>query len=100
MDGIKGQAKPEQIEAWKKEYGEIFVAEADDCVAYFKKPSRSQLSYAMTLQSDPLKMTETILKACFIGGSEVMINDLDHLLGASAIADSLITSKQVAVKKL
>lgn len=97
---IEGEVTQEQIEAWKREYGTIVEGRADDCVAYFKRPSRQQISYAQTLQNDPLKMAETLLKACFVGGSDKIYTDLEHLLGAGSIVDSLITIKTIEVKKL
>lgn len=97
---IKGVASAAQIESWKREFSDIYTAEAEDGIAYFKKPSRQQLGYAMTLKSDPLKMTETILKGCFVGGDERFINETDYMLGAASIVELLIQAKEVKLKKL
>ncbi len=35
-----GEASPEQLDLWKEKYGEIFTAQSNGQVAYFKKPGR------------------------------------------------------------
>ena len=35
---------PEQIEAWKKKWGDVFCVTVGDKVAYLKRPSRQALS--------------------------------------------------------
>ena len=34
---LVGQAAPEQIEAWKREHGDVFIATVGDSVCYLKK---------------------------------------------------------------
>ncbi len=87
-----------QIEQWKKEHGKVFVAEADGHKAYYRKPTRKDLSYALTLQNQPLDMTETLLKNCFLGGDSIMHEDTDYLLGCSGeLTDRMINIKKVEV---
>ncbi len=88
------------IEQWKKKHGDVFYTSADGHKAYFRKPNRKELSYAMALQDDPLKMTEVMLKSCFLGGDTIFFDDTEYLLGCSALADALIQIKQVEVGKL
>lgn len=88
----------EQVEQWKKEHGKVFVASADGHKAYYRKPTRKDLSYAMTLQSQPLEMTEALLKNCFLGGDSVMHEETDYLLGCSGeLTERMITIKKVEV---
>lgn len=94
----KNEVTAAQIEQWKKEHGKVFVAEADGYKAYYRKPTRKDLSYAMTLQNQPLDMTETLLKSCFLGGDAIMHEETDYLLGCSGeLTDRMISIKKVEV---
>lgn len=99
---LKGQATPEQIEAWKKQYGEVVEAKAEGHVAYFKKPTRPQLSYAMSLenQGKTLEMVEHVLKSCYLSGSDVFLKNTDYMLGAAGVVERLVSVKQVEIKNL
>lgn len=92
----KNEVTAAQIEQWKKEHGKVFVAEADGHKAYYRKPTRKDLSYAMTLQNQPLEMTETLLKSCFLGGDSIMHEETDYLLGCSGE----LVEKMIAIKKV
>ena len=94
----KKRITTEEVEQWKKQYGKVFVAIADGHKAYYRKPTRKDLSYAMTLQSQPLDMTETLLKSCFLGGDSVMHEETDYLLGCSGeLVEKMINIKKVEV---
>lgn len=94
----KNEVTAAQIEQWKKEHGKVFVAEADGHKAYYRKPTRKDLSYAMTLQNQPLEMTETLLKSCFLGGDSIMHEETDYLLGCSGeLVEKMINIKKVEV---
>ena len=97
---MNGQATEVQIKKWKEEHGDVFFAKSDGHIAYFRKPKRQELSYSMTMQDDPLKMAESLLKSCFIGGSEVFLNDLEFLLGAAELMDQLMAVKKAELGKL
>lgn len=97
---LTGQASEDQIAIWKYKHGEIFSAVADNHIAYFKKPSRQQLAYSMMLQNNPAKQTESILKGCFVGGSETILTNSDYFLGASSIVKTLVADKTIEVEKL
>lgn len=86
-----------QIEQWKKEYGKVFYAEADGYKAYYKKPSRQELSYAMTLKEQPLDMYEMLLKSCFLGGDAILYEDAEYLMGSADLAERMISVKSVEV---
>lgn len=95
-----GQATQEQINSWKAKYGSVFYTTADNRIAYFRKPNRKELSYAMRLQDDPLAMIEMVLKSCRIGGDDTFIKDAEYLMGASALVEKLISVKKTEVGKL
>lgn len=95
-----GEATPEQIESWKAKHGDVFTAVSESHIAYFVKPSRKQLSYAMSIENDKLKFLETIFKSCCVGGSEIFLTDTEYLLGASELLNELVTAKKVELGKL
>lgn len=95
-----GQATPKEIEAWKSKHGKIFYACADNHIAYFRKPTRKELSYAMRLKDDELAMTEMILKECYVGGSEIFYQNVEFMLGASGLVDKLLSVKSAEVGEL
>lgn len=85
-----------QVEQWKKEHGRVFTATADGRTAYYRKPTRKDLSYALTLKGQPLDMDEALLRNCFLGG-EPLHEDADCLLGMDGLVDKMITVKNVEV---
>jgi hypothetical protein len=97
---LTGQAAETQIVKWKNQFGEIFTATVDNHIAYFKKPTRQQLAYAMMLQNNMLKQTETLLKSCFVGGSEAILTEADYFLSAVDLYKKLTAVKKVELGKL
>ena len=97
---LKGQATDEQIKAWKEKYEPIFFTKSDGHIAYFRKPSRQEVSYAMSLQSDPMKASESLLKSCCIGGSEVFYKEPGYIIGAADLVETLMDIKKVELGKL
>lgn len=98
---LVGQATPEQIEAWKRQYGDIFAVTVGDGICYLKKPSRKALGYAtFASKSDPLKFNEVILNECWIDGDESIRTDDSKFLGLSGVLSELIEVKEAEIKKL
>jgi len=97
---LTGQATDEQIKAWKEKHGNVFFTKAEGNIAYFRKPTRQELGYAMTMQNDPLKMSESLLKSCYIFGSDVFTTDTEFMLGAAELMERLISVKKVELGKL
>ena len=91
-----------QIEEWKQQHGKVFECSADGETAYFRKPTRTELSYALALQANnkSIEMIEHILKSCYLGGSRVFLEDTDYMLGAADLVNSLVQVKHVEVKNL
>lgn len=92
----KKEITAEQVEQWKREHGKVFVAKADGLTAYYRKPTRKDLSYAMTLKEQPLDMYETLLRNCYLGGA-ALHEDMDYLLGLYSLAEMMIHVKSVEV---
>ena len=49
----------------------MYVAKAEGLVGYFRKPTRKELSYAMTLREKPLEMTERVATLAEVVGASV-----------------------------
>lgn len=91
----------EQIDAWKKQHGDIYAIKVDGKIAYLKKPDRKTLSFASVAgQKDPMKFNEIILENCFIGGDEEIKKDDSLFLAASAKIVELIEVKEAELVKL
>ena len=91
----------EQIDAWKKQYGDIFAIKVDGKTAYLKKPDRRTLSFASVAgQKDPMKFNEIVLENCFIGGDEEIKKDDSLFLAASSKIVELIEVKEAELVKL
>lgn len=99
---LVGQATPEQIEAWKKEYGDdIYAIIVGDGVLYVRKPNRRDLGYAsMGSKKDSLNYIESVMKNCKLGGDESIITEDGKFMGASAQMATLIDVKEAELKKL
>ena len=97
---LVGQATPEQIEAWKRQYGDVFVATVDDSICYLKRPSRKALGYAsFASKNNPLNFNEVILNDCWLGGDESIKTDDSKFLGVSVVLPELIELKEAELKK-
>ncbi len=98
---MKGQATAEQIEAWKRQYGEIMALKVDGRVCYLKKPSRKALGYAaMAGKDNPIKFNEVIMNDCFVGGCEEIKTDDTLFLSASSKIGELVEVKEAELEKL
>ena len=98
---LTGQATAEQIQEWKAKHGDIFSVKVDGHVCYLHKPSRRTISYAsVAAKTDPLKFNETLLRECWLGGSEAIRNDDDKFLAAGGILERIVEIKTAELEKL
>lgn len=96
-----GQATPEQIEAWKKQYGVVYAIIVDGKICYLKKPGRKEMSYAASIgTTDPMGMVEGILTTCFLGGCEDFKTDDDLFLAAASQLEGIVATKHAELVKL
>lgn len=92
-----------QIEDWKKKHGEIIQYTVEDKEAYFRKPTRQEMSYAAVSSNqmkDALKYTETLMRSCFLGGDTEILEKDEYFLGAAPVIDALTEVKAGEIKKL
>lgn len=96
-----GQATAEQIKEWKEAHGDVFTIKTEGHICYLKKPSRKAISYASVAgKTDPLKFNETLLRECWLGGSEDIRKNDDMFMAASGVLDQLIDVKEAELEKL
>lgn len=91
--------KQEQIDAWKKEHGELFLISVEDKSCVLRKPTRMELSFVSGV-TDPMQFTETLLKQLWLDGDKEMLEDDDYFLAISGKLDQVIKFKEAEVKKL
>lgn len=91
----------EQIDAWKKQHGDIFQLEVEGHVAILKKPSRKVMSLALsTGKTDPIKFGEIILKNTWIDGDTAIQDDDRLFFGAMQQLDQMFEMADAELKKL
>jgi len=91
----------DQINEWKKKYGDVFKIEVDGHVAYVKSPDRKTLSYAGSIGTkDPIKFNEIILGNCWLGGDETIKTDDSLFLGVGQVLGEIIKVKEASIAKL
>ena len=101
QEALVGQATVAEIDEWKKRHGDIDAIKVDGHVCYLRKPTRRDLSFASSAgKKDPLKFNETLLRDCWLGGSEAIRRDDDKFMGASGVLDKIIPDAEAELEKL
>lgn len=91
------------IEGWKKQHGDVIQYTVEDKVAYFRKPTRQEISYASVASNqmkDVIKYSETLMNSCFVGGDREILEKDEYFIGAMAVIEALAEVKTGEVKKL
>lgn len=91
--------KKEQIDAWKKQHGDIYLITVEDKSCVLRKPTRQELSFVSGI-TDPMQFTETLLKHLWLGGDEDMQERDEYFLAISSKLDTVLKLKEAEVKKL
>jgi hypothetical protein len=69
-------------------------------VGFVRKPTRDELSAALTIKNDPLKQVEELLLDCWLGGDEELLKDEDLFQGAAATFMELMEISKGTLTKL
>lgn len=95
------KATQEQIEAWKKEHGQVhkITAEDENLAAYCRRPKRKEMSFLGQIK-DPIKFNEKLLDVCWIAGDQEIKTDDNVFLGLSEKIPMLLEYSQVKLEKL
>ena len=95
MTELKGQATPEQIEAWKEKHGDVYRYEADGKVGYLKTVDRNTYAAAAAkVTTSPAKFNETIIDNCWLGGAEELRKEDKYFFGLSDFVEELMAKKK------
>ncbi|MBK5213636.1 MAG: hypothetical protein JJE55_08260 [Flavobacteriaceae bacterium] len=99
---MKGSEIPqEQIDKWKKQFDVVFRIGPTEkgYVGYCRNATRQEMSF-LSVQKDPIKFNEGLLKACWLDGDkEIQERDAIFMGLASQIAQ-LMHSEEVKMEKL
>ncbi|KGO89736.1 hypothetical protein [Flavobacterium suncheonense] len=91
----------EQIDAWKRQHGNVMKITVDDKVGYFKTLSRKGYSYASQIGAkDPMQFNEAVLKDCFIGGDEEIITKDSYFMTISTHVTEMLGIMSSSLEKL
>jgi hypothetical protein len=94
-------ATKEQIQEWKKQYGDIFLVKVDDKAVYLKKPSRHTLGMASVMaKENPMKFSETMLADCWLAGDDDIKTNDDYFLAVASKLSDLVQVKEAELEKL
>lgn len=91
------------IEGWKKKHGDVIAYTVEDKVAYFRKPTRQELSYASIASNqmkDVIKYSESLMNSCWLGGDRDILEVDEYFIGAMSVIEALAEVKTGEVKKL
>lgn len=95
-----GQVSDEQIQQWKKEFGNVWEVSVENSVCYLKKASRATLRAALTfLEKDKLKYMEVIIANCWLAGDESIKTDDDKFYSLTSVVPDLTQAKEAEIKK-
>lgn len=105
---MPGGVTREQIEKWKKQYGEVHVVEVkvekgENVVGYLK-PVKERNIYASVFSfmqaGKLLEAGEVILANCYLGGDELIKTDEQVAASAAMAAYNVFKLPEATVKKL
>lgn len=90
----------EMIAAWKKKYGEVYIVSSEGKTAYLRRPDRSIIGAASVLGGlDNIKQKEVMIRNCWLGGDEDILNEDKYFFGLSGQVDAMIEVAEVELKK-
>ncbi len=90
-----------QIDAWKKQYGEVYKITVEDKCCFLKTPSRQALGYASVAgRENPLKFNEVILNDAWLDGDKEIKEVDSYFFAACQKIDQLIEVKNSELEKL
>ncbi len=95
------EVTPEIIEGWKKKYGDVFCVEAEGRKGYLRRPDRRIIASANVLGGvDGLKVKEILLRNCWLGGDNALLDEDRYFLGILPHADAIIEIVESDLKKV
>jgi len=97
-----GEATPEQIEAWKREFETVFqYTLADNRVAYFRTPTLQILDACKTLSGgSAMKFNELLMNNCWLGGDDELRKHDKYKMGIFEWLPDIIIKVEGRLEKL
>jgi hypothetical protein len=96
LNGDEAEKATEKFEAELKAYDAEKIK-----TGYVRKPSREELACFMTAKDEnPLDIAEGILRDCWLGGDEELLDDFDWFQGAVMQFQELMKVRTGQIKKL
>ena len=93
----------DQIEAWKRKYGNVFEVEVEDKKMFLRQLNRNEFGYITKQVQDvenALPAIATVFKGCFLGGDKEIIDDDRYFIAASKAIATLMDYGEALIKKL
>jgi hypothetical protein len=94
-DDVLGEEEESDVKG-KKQKVKVYAKK----IGFVRKPTRNELSAAMTLKNDPLGQAEDILRSCWLGGDQDLLDDDDYFQGALMQFQEVMEIKSGEIKKL
>jgi hypothetical protein len=97
-----GELPKEQIAELKVANPSLYSVQVGDHIAYFKKPNRHNMNYAMSLITDasqPLDYFETIGKETKLAGSDMILEDDDMFMDLVEVLKETLSHKRAVMVK-
>ena len=97
---LTGSVDQSQIAQWKSQHTDIYSFTADGKICYLRKPDRKVLAYVSSIGNNPIKIAETMINNCWLGGCPDFKTDDSLFLGLSQKLGALIQIKEAELSKL
>ncbi|MCX6232436.1 MAG: hypothetical protein NTZ33_12945 [Bacteroidetes bacterium] len=92
---------PEEINEFKKEFGNVYLLVVEGKKAYIHKPTRNIMDLAaLASRTKDSQFNETILKNCWLAGDKELVEDDDYFFSAGKQLGSIIKYKEAELKEL
>lgn len=92
---------PEQIAAWKKQYGKVYRAESEGKIGYLRRPTRKIVSMSVVLgNGDLIKTKEIFIENCWLGGDEELKTDDRYFYTLAELVDKMSETAKMELKEV
>lgn len=91
----------EQVEAWKKQYGKVYICTTKDGkICYFKRPNRKIIAAAAIDGGiDNVRQKEFVVRNCWLGGDMDIQTDDKYFFALLPLVDSMIEIVECTLKE-
>lgn len=98
---VQQKFKPEELEQFKKEHGELSAIKVGDKLGLFKKPDRKTIGAAAAhINTDPIEYVAIIAENCFVAGDRELLEEDDYFLSLMPMMNDLVQMKEAELVKL